>query len=90
MTKPKYDPYLLHKLAPLRIIGLQTDDIPIFAKNKFATTQKDDIKIAKILAKQYDHFKQNQLVQLNEIKIELHLHGCITSSQESHTNDITF
>lgn len=89
MTKSIYDAYLLFKPEPLKIIGLQTDDIFILADNVFATLEEDAIIAAKIMTKDRYCLTIILPIKFSSMKIELHLPSDITLRQKSHVSSIS-
>ncbi len=77
MTESIYDPCLLFRSEPLGIMRMQIDDKLILADNNFASTEKNAIKLAKIMIKDRKYLIPVYPLKFNNAKIKLNSNGIV-------------
>ena len=82
-----YDPCFFYSSSSFGIVRMQTDDILILTDNDFASTEKDVIRLAKIMTKDREHLTPAHPLKFNGAQIKLDSNG-IVLTKESHVGGI--
>ena len=81
MIESTYDPYLLFRSEPLRIMRMQIDDTLILTDNNFASTKKEAIKSAMIITKNRKYLTPVHTLRFNGTQIKLDSNGIVFTKE---------